>query len=223
MDTMATWPALRACKDRTLEVLSGRAPVLDVGCGVGEDARALGAIGLDASATMLGEAKARGGAFVRGDALMLPVATASLDGVLTDRVLQHVGDPELAVLEIARVLGDGGLAALAEPDQSTLAIDGTDQALTADIVAFRTNSIRNAFLGGELQRRLDRLGFRDIGRQAFTVEVRDPALAFGLPTWPGMLVESGAWTAGQRDQFLSTLDAPDFSYRVDLVLTWATR
>jgi hypothetical protein len=57
----------------------------------------------------------------------------------------------------------------------------------------------------------------------FTIGITDPALAFGLPTWPAMLVESGTWTTDQRDRFLSSLDSPAFAYRVDLVLTWATR
>ena len=138
----------RACKRRTIELLEGRAPVLDIGCGVGEEVRALGAIGMDTSSTMLREAWARGGSFVSGDAHELPVATASLAGVRTERVLQHVNDPDAALRELARVLGPGGRVVLAEPDQSTLCIDGSDPSLTADIVRFRAASVRNGELAG---------------------------------------------------------------------------
>src|SRR4051795_6429559 len=53
MDEMATWPSVRAYKDRTLDVLRGVTPVVDVGCGVGNDARSIGAIGIDPSLTMV--------------------------------------------------------------------------------------------------------------------------------------------------------------------------
>src|SRR3954469_13628881 len=137
MDEMATWPAVRAYKARTVELLRDVGPVVDIGCGVGNDARDIGAIGVDPSMTMVAEARRRGGAYVRGDVLALPIASRSLGGVRTDRVLQHVSDPADALAEIERVLRAGGVAVLAEPDQSTLRIDGTDPELTPAIVQFR--------------------------------------------------------------------------------------
>jgi SAM-dependent methyltransferase len=223
MDTMAGWPSVRACKRRTIELLEGRALVLDIGCGVGEEVRALGAIGMDTSATMLREARARGGSFVAGDAHELPIGTASLAGVRTERVLQHVNDPDAALRELARVLAPGGRVVLAEPDQSTLRIDGTHPSLTADVVRFRAASVRNGGLAGELAARLARLGFGEIERQSFVIAVSDPQLAFGLPTWPAMLVERGTWTQREADAFLASIDPHAFSYRVDCVVTWGTR
>src|SRR5438477_303443 len=149
MDVFAQWPAVQAYKARTAELLAGVAPVLDIGCGVGDDVRAIGAIGIDPSATMLAEARRRGGAFVRGEVLSLPFASGHVGGVRTDRVLQHVPDPDRALLELMRVLRPGGLVVLAEPDQGTLTIDGADPELTPAIVRFRaTVGIRNGFLAG---------------------------------------------------------------------------
>jgi ubiquinone/menaquinone biosynthesis C-methylase UbiE len=223
MDTMASWSAVRACKDRTVELLAGRRPVVDVGCGVGDEVRALGGIGVDSSFTMLREACGRGGVFARGDIHALPFGTATLDGVRTERVLQHVADPDAALVEIARVLRAGGSPVLAEPDQATLAIEGTDPELTPAIVRFRQRSVRNGFLAGELADRLVRLGFTEVQREAFTIEITDPGLAFGLPTWPAMLVERGEWTAADARRFESSLASEDFSYRFDCVVTWGTR
>jgi len=225
MDTMAAWPSVRACKQRTIELLRDLAPALDVGCGVGDEVRALGpsAFGMDASATMTREAQSRGGTFLRGDVHALPFAEASLAGVRTERVLQHVEDPDTALRELARVVRRGGRVVLAEPDQSTLSISGTDPELTPDIVRFRAESLRNGYLARELPKRLEALGFTGIHREPFTIEITEPALAFGLPSWPGLLIERGEWTAAEGNRFIASLGSPQFAYRYDCVVTWGTR
>jgi SAM-dependent methyltransferase len=222
MDEMAAWPSVRAYKDHTLALLRDVAPTVDVGCGVGNDARALGAIGIDPSLTMVTEARRRGGAYARGDVLALPFASGSLGGLRTDRVLQHVPDPADALAEIARVLRVGGVAVLAEPDQGTLRIDGTNPELTPAIVRFRVGSINNARLGGELADRLAAVGFTEVGHESFPIELRDHTLAFGLPTWPSMLVARGEWTEEDARQFTDSI-GPDFLYRFDVVVTWGRR
>lgn len=224
MDVFAEWPAVRAYKARTAALLGGVAPVVDVGCGVGDDARLIGAFGLDPSITMLREARRRGGAFVRGGVHALPFATASLAGVRTDRVLQHVADPDAALCELTRVLGVDGLAVLAEPDQATLRIDGCDPELTPAIVRFRaTVGIRNGFLAGELVDRLRTLGYGDVACESHTIEIRDPAQALGLPSWPALLVERGEWTVEQARRFEASIGSSEFVYAFDVVVAWGRR
>src|SRR4051812_38188410 len=55
MDTFGAWPSVVAYKARTIELVGGARPAIDVGCGVGDDVRAMGhgAIGIDSSARML--------------------------------------------------------------------------------------------------------------------------------------------------------------------------
>ncbi len=91
--------------------------LLDVACGeasytVDIAARGPRAVAIDPSAQML--ARARGiiastGAavtLVRGIAETLPFRDASFDCVLCHSAIDHVGDPDLAVREMARVLAN---------------------------------------------------------------------------------------------------------------------
>ncbi|MBA2279896.1 MAG: methyltransferase domain-containing protein [Acidimicrobiia bacterium] len=234
MDRVATYPAFEASKARVATVLApaveGGGAVLDVGCGLGEDVRALGsmAVGLDPSWTMLTGAHPRGGRFVRGDGAALPFATAALAGVRADRVLQHVADPEAVAAEMARVVAPGGVVAVIDPDQATLQVLGPDPRLAADVVRFRaTVGIRHGFLAARMHEVLDGVGVATDGIERFTVDLTDPDEAFGIPTWGRVLVEAGWWDGRDAARFDATLAdaamAGHFRYVVDLVLTWGRR
>jgi SAM-dependent methyltransferase len=228
MDTMGSWPSVRAYKERTLEVVGDwQGVVLDIGCGVGNEVRALGegAVGLDTSAAMLEVANERGGVYVEGDVHDLPFDYDSVGAVRTDRVLQHVEDPGLALDEIVRVLKRGGAVVLAEPDQATLHIWGTDPDLTPSVIRFRTDvGVRNGRIASRLGALLRSLGVRSVNSESFPISITDPADAFGLPTWPELLVERGWFTEGQASRFLASLDdavaAGRFRYEFDVVVTW---
>jgi ubiquinone/menaquinone biosynthesis C-methylase UbiE len=94
--------------------------VLDVGCGTGILAdrmtRELGidVIGCDFSAGMLEQALTRNAdvAWIRGDAMRLPVADASVDAVTSTEAF-HFFDQPAALAEFARVLAPGGLLFIA--------------------------------------------------------------------------------------------------------------
>ena len=228
MDTMASWPSVRAYKERTLEVVADwQGVVLDIGCGVGHEVRALGegAVGLDASTAMLEEAYERGGVYVKGDVHELPFDDGSIGAVRTDRVLQHVVDLGLALDEIVRVLARGGAVVLAEPDQATLRIYGTDPDLTPSVIRFRTDvGVRNGRIASRLAALLRSLGVRGVNSESFPISIADPNDAFGLPTWPRLLVERGWFTEGQASRFLASLEraaaAGTFRYDFDVVVTW---
>lgn len=100
--------------------------ILDVGCGTGvvfsaleEAFRRLGmdGIGLDPAAGMLAIAREKFQAhprfrFIQGAFEGIPLATASVDRILSTLVLHWVGQPHLAVAEIGRVLRPHGQADL---------------------------------------------------------------------------------------------------------------
>lgn len=102
--------------------------ILDLGIGPGtsalEMARAAPAhrhLGLDRSRRMLRLSAARAGRaglplpLVRGDALALPFATGSLDGVTGHSLLYLLPDPLRALREVRRALRRGGGVAFLEP------------------------------------------------------------------------------------------------------------
>jgi SAM-dependent methyltransferase len=101
--------------------------VLDIGCGTGSIAAELaraaptratpGGSGPAGDLVLLDAADLRGPLaagfpFVLGDACALPFATASFGGVHLARVLHHVSDWRLALLEAQRVVRPGGSVAV---------------------------------------------------------------------------------------------------------------
>lgn len=102
--------------------------VLDIATGPGYVAaraaeRGADSVGLDFSETMLAYARSRspGVEFVRGDATNLPFPDDSFDAVIAAFLLLHLGRPEEAVAEAARVLAPDGRAAFSvwsEPSRS---------------------------------------------------------------------------------------------------------
>jgi SAM-dependent methyltransferase len=94
--------------------------VLDVACGTGRFTRAFGAavgpgglaIGLDGARGMLVKAVAEGGpdtvAYLRADAVRLPLRKSTVDGVCCFAALHMFAEPETALDSFARVLKPGG-------------------------------------------------------------------------------------------------------------------
>ncbi len=98
--------------------------LLDVATGPGYVAaraaeRGAEPVGVDFSETMLAHARTHvpGVDFVQGDATALPFEDASFDAVVTAFLLLHLGTPERAVAEAARVLRPGGRAAFSVWDE----------------------------------------------------------------------------------------------------------
>jgi ubiquinone/menaquinone biosynthesis C-methylase UbiE len=98
--------------------------LLDVATGPGYVAaeaaeRGADAVGLDFSETMLSHARSHAPSvsFVLGDATALPFEDETFDAVVAAFVLLHLGAPERAVAEAARVLTSGGRAAFTVWDE----------------------------------------------------------------------------------------------------------
>jgi SAM-dependent methyltransferase len=129
--------------------------VVDLGCGAGHDvarmaAAGLRALGVDRSAAMLDETRARasgGTALVRADGAGLPFRDASVDGCRMERVLQHVAEPSLVLAEAARVVRPGGILAVFEPDWTTIRVDPP---LEGDGLASAIADVRHPDVGGRL-------------------------------------------------------------------------
>jgi SAM-dependent methyltransferase len=96
----------------------------DIGCSTGyllEDLRArfpeAALIGIDGVLAGLRIAKDNlpGAGFAKGDANFLPLASESLDAVLSANLLEHIADDRSALAELHRVLRPDGIAVLVVP------------------------------------------------------------------------------------------------------------
>jgi len=110
--------AALAPRVRAFLPVEGDERALDAGTGTGALAFALAplvreVVGVDVVPELLEQARARAGSvpnvtFLEGDITRLPFERAAFDLVGTLRTLHHVGRPELAIAELARVTRPGG-------------------------------------------------------------------------------------------------------------------
>lgn len=114
------WRRRVVAKLRTL--LPEDAKVLDVGCGTGDlsielfENTAAEVTGIDFCGPMLKLAKAKAPQlqFIEGDALRLPFASASFDGLTIGFALRNLADVEQGLRELLRVLKPDGHVAILE-------------------------------------------------------------------------------------------------------------
>ena len=160
-------PYFRQYKERSYELLrlSAGMAVLEVGCGIGDDALRMAervapggkVVGVDASARMIAEARDRAAAHPhlelhRADACQLPFPDASFARCRVDRTLQHIRHPEQALREIARVLKPGGLLLAYDNDWGTFSVSGSDDECTRTMETLWGDSFANRWIGRYLLR-----------------------------------------------------------------------
>ncbi|HZC04604.1 MAG TPA: methyltransferase domain-containing protein [Ktedonobacterales bacterium] len=160
--------------------------VVDVGCGIGQDARELArrvgpdgaVVGVDGSEEMIARAiaatnvtdaeTASAPRFVMGDATALPLETGAYDVLRADRLLQHVDKPLQALIEFRRVLRPGGRVVFVEPDWKTMAVypgsgaGGEDDRCVAALFDWQVAHTRHPMIGRQLRMLLTLAGFTSV-------------------------------------------------------------
>ena len=214
--------------------LSPGTVVVDVGCGPGTDLAAMTevgcadglVIGLDVDPQMLVAAAGRVPAVVAlaaGDAHQLPLTSASVDRVRTDRALQHMHDPTRVLAEFFRVLRPGGIAVLAEPDWGTFVVDASRGDVSRRFVDFTCYEVvRNDIVGREVGRLGVAAGFVAMNVAAFPTVIRDFASAdkiFGLTRNALAAVEAGYINRTEAEAWLVGLKAGPMLAAVTLFVT----
>lgn len=192
--------------------------VVDVGCGPGIDLRSLltaGAevIGVDRDPAMVAEACGRApeADVRRGDAHALPVADVSADRARTDRVLQHLAQPDAVLAEVFRILKPGGVAGFAEPDWDTLTVAADDVETSRGFARFTAGRVRNPTIGRELARLAVRTGFVLRSVEVVPVVFRDFEIAdriLGLSRNSARAVEAAQLREDVAASWLSSLAEP---------------
>lgn len=168
--------------------------VLDLGCGPGADTLALGRLvghtgqvhGVDYDEAMV--AQAQTGAQVNGvndwvshhhaKATALPWPGGFFDASRSERVFQHLLDPERAFDEMVRVTKPGGRLVVIDGDWATLTIDSDETELERRLVQFHTaHMLNNPFSGRHLYRMFRSRGLQHLEVIVQAVFLTDIALA----------------------------------------------
>jgi ubiquinone/menaquinone biosynthesis C-methylase UbiE len=229
--------AITSYKQRTFDLLNIRESqcLLDVGCGIGQDAICLAGyvgqqgkvIALDISATMISKAKLNLPKdnlpieFTVGDAESLNFSDNYFDGCRADRVFQHIGNIELALSEMIRVTKSEARIVISEPDWQTLIVDSRMRTETNIILSTITNMMRNPYIGRQLLGMFKRAGLEEISISTTTLILTDFSVAstvYQLEYGAKLAETSGAlstelskkWLADQRSssenhQFFASL------------------
>lgn len=230
MDATAGWDAtlrLRAWERTVLGVRSAQR-LLDVGCGLGDAALALGAdlgddvevVGIDVSAEMVAAARARARSarrparFETGDAMALAEPDDSFDIVRSERTLQWLPQPEVAITEMVRVLRPGGRLVLIDTDWSTFDVDVGDDDLRRRVRdAMRIERRRPSNVGRRLPDLVRAAGLEVVAETAATNRwgewdpdvVPVPDGCFSMSSLADDLVDAGQLPASDRHRFVSTI------------------
>lgn len=162
--------------------------VLEVGCGTGEDARAMAArvapngrvVAVDGSQNMIDTAQRRAEGcelpieFQIADVHNLPFADDSFDASRADRIFMHLESPPRALAEMMRVTRPGGRVLVYEVDFETLTVDLPDRARTRKIVNTWCDGFRNGWLGRHIPALFREAGLHDVRITPATLWLRYP-------------------------------------------------
>lgn len=178
LDSVCAAASVQAYKRRLNELLELGAGqrVLDVGCGTGDDVRAMAAqvgagglvVGVDNSQAMIDVARQRAAGkglqveFQIGDVQQLPYADGSFASCRADRSLMHVPDPRQALAEMVRVTHIGGPVVIYEVDFETLLIDADDRLLARKIGNAWCDSFRDGWLGRRIPALAASVGLKEV-------------------------------------------------------------
>jgi ubiquinone/menaquinone biosynthesis C-methylase UbiE len=150
--------------------------LLDIGCGIGDDVRALAqvvgpqgrVVGIDKSQTLLDVARKSSegldlpGEFFLGDVSRLDFADSTFDGCRAERVLQHCDDPEQVLSEMVRVVRSGGCIVVVDVDYDSMITSLTNHALARKLTRAKCDVVRNGWIGRKLPGLFRRCGLTDI-------------------------------------------------------------
>ena len=244
MDATAEWRAtqrLREWERQHLGLVEGER-LLDVGCGLGDAGIALAEdlgttgelVGVDASTAMLEVARKRSGEapcavwFLVGDARSLELADDSFDAVRSERTLQWVPDPEVAVAGFARVLRPRGRLSLIDTDWSTLGLHVGDPEITRAVRdGLRVERHRPSNVGRRLAELAEAAGLEVTTTTTETHTWtrwnpdRSPAPdgCFSMSNLAHDLVEAGLIEPGAVRRFVETIHEAARSQRFEMSLT----
>jgi ubiquinone/menaquinone biosynthesis C-methylase UbiE len=195
---------------------------VDVGSGTGGGVCALAelvgqggrAVGVEPNSRLRELAEARAAAagssatFVDGEALHLPFGDASVDVVRSERVLQHLDQPDLAVQEMARILRPGGRLVIIDSDWGSVISYPGDRAVARRLNEAAWERMTNPFSARQLPALMVAAGLDvdwDIGSQALVMPPERVARFPMLSANADAAVVAGRISPDERDHLLSEI------------------
>ena len=220
-------PFFAECKRESYELLEagpGRR-ILEVGCGLGDDAAALArlvvpggsVVAVDGSQAMIDAARARHGeieglTFDVADAAELPYQAGCFDACRIDRVLQHIADPAPAVREMVRVLRPGGVLVAYDNDWETLTVDSVERATTRTIMNGWCDRFPSGWIGRRLVPLFLEAGLVEVVARPKTLVLRELDVADQLYLFfstAERLAEAGVVARADADRWADSLREAD--------------
>jgi len=235
--------------DALVDIIHGEAifppgsRILEPGCGTGSQTVALAAnnpeviiTSMDVSAESLEKAKSRTAhlsnvTFKQGDIYALPFEDESCDHVFVCFVLEHLKDPDKALLELKRVLRTGGSITVVEGDHGSFYCHPhSEAAMQAVDCLIKSQALAggNSLIGRELYPLLRKAGFTSPVVVPHIVYVDDskPALVEGFSknTFTAMiegvrekslelgLIDEATFDGGVRGLYRATKEDGTFCY-----------
>jgi ubiquinone/menaquinone biosynthesis C-methylase UbiE len=229
----ASFQAYKRLTFALLEVRPGR-QVLDVGCGTGEDARALAALvapggrvlAEDSSEVMIDTARQRAEGcglpveFRQGDVHHLDFADGTFDACRCDRAFMHLQDPAGALREMVRVAKPGGRVLVYEVDFEALTVDLPDRAVTRRVVNTWCDGFRNGWLGRQVPGLFHEVGLQDVTTHPATLRLRYPlAMQMVGPATVERASAAGVISAAEGQAWLREAQAREEAGRFFATLT----
>jgi ubiquinone/menaquinone biosynthesis C-methylase UbiE len=204
----------------TLLALQPGHHVLDVGCGTGEDARAMAnlvapggrVVGIDGSQTMIAMARQRSEGrdlpveFATDDAHRLDFADDSFDASRADRIFMHLDEPAQALREMMRVTRPGGRVLVYEVDFETTTVDLPDRARTRKVIQTWCDGFRNGWLGRHVPELFRAAGLQEVHITPATLWLRYPlAMQMIGPGTVERACAAGLLTVAEGEEWLQQL------------------
>jgi ubiquinone/menaquinone biosynthesis C-methylase UbiE len=218
---------------------------LDVGCGTGAVTRVMATMatpgrvtGVDMSAGRLTQARRLASErgleieFVEGEAIQLPLPSATFDYTWSRFLFEYLPDPERALAELVRVTRPGGLITVGDLDGQIEQFYPLDPAVEMDLrdgLRLLGETGFDPHTGRKPYHWFYRAGLRDIAVHALPYQVYCGGVPLSdLPNWREKVVNAAAFLGERtgdrarwdrfRDAFLSQILRPDVFYHCTLIL-----
>jgi ubiquinone/menaquinone biosynthesis C-methylase UbiE len=192
LQTLCSLPYFQDYKKKSFQLLDPRegSRILEVGCGLGQDAMAIArmigkkgnVVAVDSSQKMIeaackGPLDAKSVRFCLADACNLPFANGAFDGARADRVLQHISDPRKAFAEMVRIAKHKGKVVVYEPDWGTFIISPGQKEISRTMTQLFGDTFPSGWIGRQLSGFFREEGLEKIQIEAGTFFTEDLDLA----------------------------------------------